>query len=174
MEQGHQTQYPTQVCLHVEISGLSHDMRFPDEHLVGLYDAFVKNRSVPQGARSVKAEEDVPTILIFDWSWLSRGDGVMGLHSARSYWHTTKGVLIIYLLGSVSAVNNSNSGVLGEYASVGGRAPCARYGIIRGGGVAFAPTTFGISHVQGDGTDVQVRAETIDNRVLPATIERWP
>ena len=106
MERGHRTQYPTQVCLYVEILGLPHYMRLSVEHHVGIYFAFFKNGSVPHGARTVKAEEDVPTIPIFDWSWLSRGGGVMGLHSARSYWHTTKGVLIFYFLESVSAVNN--------------------------------------------------------------------
>ena len=106
MEQGHQTQYPTHVCLYVEISGLSHYMRLSVEHIVGMHVAFCKNGSAPHGARTVKAEEDKPTMPIFDWSWLSRGDGVMGLHSARSYWHTTKGVLFIYCPESISAVQS--------------------------------------------------------------------
>ena len=89
MERGHPTRYPTQVCLFVEMLGLLHYMRLSVAHPVGLYVAFFKNGRVPHGARTVAAEENVQTIPIFDWSWLARG-GVMGLHSARSSWHTTK------------------------------------------------------------------------------------
>ena len=171
MERGHPTQYTTHVCLFVEMLGLLHCMRLSVQHLVCLYVAFFKNGSVPHGARTVAAEEDVPTIPIFDWSWLQRG-GVMGLHSARSYWHTTKGVLTIYFPESVSAVNNWISGLLNEYASVGGRANCARCGIIRGGGVGFAPTTFGIHTLKAMEQMFRYVAETIDNRVLPSTISQ--
>ena len=99
--------------------------------------------SVPHGARTVAAEEGVPTISIFNLSCLQRG-GLMGLHSAMSYWHVTKLVLATYFLESDSAVNTWIAGLLNEYASVGGRTPSSRRGTIRGGGVGFAPTTFGI------------------------------
>ena len=76
MERGHTTTYPTQVCMLVEVSGLRHYMRLSVEHLVGLYVAYFKNGCVPHGARLVEAKEDVPTIPIFEWSWLQPG-GVM-------------------------------------------------------------------------------------------------
>ena len=77
---------------------------------------------------------------------------------------------MIYFQESVSAVNNWISCLLNEDASVGGRASCVSCGIIRGGGVGFAPTTFGIHTLKAMEKMFRYVAEVIDTRVLPSTI----
>ena len=121
------------------------------------------------GARLVKSGEEVPTVPIFDWEWVQTG-GALALQAAHSFWKASGGVIVFYGRQKAAAVKGWTEGLRNKYKSIGGRASCALCGILRGGGMAFAPTSLTLHKKPILEEMFRFVAENMDSRWLPAVV----
>ena len=109
MERGHPTQYPTQVCLFVEILGLLHYMRLSVQQNVGLYIAFINNggvlrkqiRGIPMGTNCGPLLANL-YLYAYESSFIDRLQSLseLGKETARSFHMTFRLIDDVFSVGN--------------------------------------------------------------------------